>query len=305
VPVSAWLEQPQKVRLRRALFQVHLWSGLALGVYVVVLSLTGSVLVYRVELSRLLRTPPVPVVEGRTHLSRQALEAAVNRTYPGWTIARVGERIGRRNASIEIWVERDGVTKERLFNAYTGEDLGEAVTRGERGLIWLASLHDDLLLDRTGRYVNGALSGAFTVLVLTGAVIWWPGMSRWRRSLAVNRRAGCKRITWDLHSAMGFWLFLFMFVWGVSGVYLGIPEPFAAWVDAVSDPLENYGERTGDIVLSWLTQLHFGRWRSGWLKALWAAVGLVPAMMFITGLVMWWNRVIRPRWRRIAQPTRA
>jgi uncharacterized iron-regulated membrane protein len=28
---------------------------------------------------------------------------------------------------------------------------------------------------------------------------------------------------------------------------------------------------------------------------LWAVVGLVPAVMFVTGLLMWWNRVVRKR----------
>jgi uncharacterized iron-regulated membrane protein len=31
------------------------------------------------------------------------------------------------------------------------------------------------------------------------------------------------------------------------------------------------------------------------LQALWAVVGLVPAIMFVTGLIMWWNRVVRKR----------
>jgi uncharacterized iron-regulated membrane protein len=39
-------------------------------------------------------------------------------------------------------------------------------------------------------------------------------------------------------------------------------------------------------------------------KAIWAAIGLVPPVMFVTGAVMWWNRVIRPAARRSAD-TRA
>ena len=39
-----WLRQPQRVWLRRAAFQIHLWVGLFIGLYVVVLSLTGSAL---------------------------------------------------------------------------------------------------------------------------------------------------------------------------------------------------------------------------------------------------------------------
>jgi uncharacterized iron-regulated membrane protein len=27
------------------------------------------------------------------------------------------------------------------------------------------------------------------------------------------------RISWDLHSALGFWCFVFVLVWGVSGIY--------------------------------------------------------------------------------------
>jgi uncharacterized iron-regulated membrane protein len=293
-----WKNQPQRVWLRRALFQIHLWTGLLVGLYIVMLSATGSLLVYRVELDRWFRTPPVRFIEGAPHLSQDELRQAGSRAYPGWTITRVGDRIGRRNAAIEIWFERGEETKERFFNPYTGEDVGDSVTQGELAVIWVARLHDELLFDRTGKYVNGAGSAAVTLLVLTGAVVWWPGIARWRRSLGVNVRGSWKRLNWDLHSAMGFWLFAFMLVWGVSGIYLGIPEPFAYVVDSVSDPLANYGERTGDIILLWLTRLHFGRWRVGWLKAIWAVVGLVPAVMFVTGLIMWWNRVFSPWWRR-------
>ncbi len=96
---------------------------------------------------------------------------------------------------------------------------------------------------------------------MTGIVVWWPGVSRWKRSLGVKRGVGWKRFNWDLHSALGFWLFLFMLMWGISGFYLGVPEPFSNFVDSISDPEAFLGERPGDIVLSWLTRLHFGRWR--------------------------------------------
>jgi len=33
--VTRWLRQPQRVWLRRAIFQIHLWTGLAIGLYVV------------------------------------------------------------------------------------------------------------------------------------------------------------------------------------------------------------------------------------------------------------------------------
>ena len=49
---ARWIRQPQTVWLRRAIFQVHMWSAIAVGLYVFMISVTGSVLVYRNELYR-------------------------------------------------------------------------------------------------------------------------------------------------------------------------------------------------------------------------------------------------------------
>ena len=49
-------------------------------------------------------------------------------------------------------------------------------------------------------------------------------------------------------------------------------------VDAISDPDAYLGDRPGDIVLAWLTRLHFGRWRGlPWLKATWAVPEMSPS----------------------------
>ena len=122
-------------------------------------------------------------------------------------------------------------TRERAFDPYTGKDLEEVGTNEPKLLSWLVKLHDDLLADQTGRLVNGAGALLLTILCLTGAVIWWPGTARWWRSLFVWRTAGWKRFNWDLHSAMGFWMFLFVLMWGVSGIYLSYAEPFMNLVD--------------------------------------------------------------------------
>ena len=59
--------------------------------------------------------------------------------------------------------------------------------------------------------------------------------------------------------------------------------------------------RVGDTVLQWLSRLHFGRF-GGWpIKALWTVLGLVPLLLFITGAIMWWNRVLRPRLQKVRE----
>jgi uncharacterized iron-regulated membrane protein len=170
-----WLTQPQSLWLHDVFFQVHFWIGAVAGLYLALMSVTGSLIVYRDELSRI--TP-------------------------------VG---------------------------------------------WLVKLHTNLLLGSTGRFVNGIGGISLTLLCLTGAIIWWPGVKNWRRSLKVSWGAQFPRINWDLHSALGFWCFFFVLLWGISGIYFAFPRSFDALL--LIDP----HDRLTDQALFWLSELHFGR----------------------------------------------
>ena len=126
-----WLRQPQTLWIRRAVLQVHLWTGLALGVYVLVISLSGSVLVFRDELNSLSSPGPQP---------------------------------------------------------------GRPATTDVPLTSWLLDLHDDLLSGTTGRRTN-AVGALLTLLAgVTGAVVWWPGIRNWRRSLTIDTRAAWKSL---------------------------------------------------------------------------------------------------------------
>jgi uncharacterized iron-regulated membrane protein len=255
-----WVSFPQQLWLRRAVFQVHLWSGVILGLYVFFISVTGSVLVYRNELY-VLATP--------------------EQSHSG-----------------------------DVSSPQSDDATGSASLVGIQMVSTLIELHADLLGGPVGRRVNGI--GAFAVLLsaLTGLVIWWPGIRRWRRSLVLRRCVGWKRLTWDLHSAIGFWTVGFTVVFAVSGLYLSFPTTFHALVDRLySAELPSSRPRFFDDALAWLAYSHFGRINGIGLpcsgpgvcdqatKAVWATFGLAPAVMFVTGMIMWWNHVVR-RWLR-------
>ena len=297
-----WVQAPQGVGLRKAIFQVHLWSGVGLGIYIFVISLTGSVLVYRNELYITFAPQPVIVEGSGVPLSVDALERAALADYPGYEVRDF--RAGNTpNQAVEIALLRDGERIRRLFDPFTGEDLGDPLPLGYRVTAWLLDLHDNLLGGETGRRINGLGALLLIGLSVTGAVIWWPGISRWRRSLTVDRR----RLNWSLHSTFGFWCWPFLLMWGVTGAYLSFPALFSAVVDYLEpfDPTSPV-DRIGDRVMYWLAFLHFGRLGGRGIpgcedvcnevaKATWALVGIVPTALFVTGTVMWWNRVLR-RW---------
>jgi len=305
-----WVSQPQTTWLRKAIFQIHLWSGIGAGLYVLVVSVTGSIVVYSNELYRAATPAPVIVAVSGAPLTDEQLKGAATRAYPGY---RVGIMSRSRNPAqaVSITLDRGASHKNRLFNPYTGADLGESVPLGIRLVSRLLALHDDLLGGSTGRSINGLGALLVVVLTFTGMVVWWPGIRTWRRSLIVPRNVGWQRWIWGLHSMIGFWSFAFILLFGVSGIYLGNPELFQDLADRI-EPLTaaNARGRIVDQVIYWIAYLHVGRVNgigiacSGpglcdkTVKFIWAAFGLAPAAMFVTGAMMWWNRVVRKKLSR-------
>jgi len=302
-----WFRQPQKVWLRRALFQVHLWSGIAVGLYILIISVTGSLLVFSNELFRAATPAPTISKSSEPRLTDAQLTQAATRLYPGYRVVKIGRALDPDEA-VDVWLRRGADIQRRLFDARTGSDMGKSVPTAIRLISILLDLHDNLLAGSTGRKVNGIGAVVVLVLAITGLVIWWPGVKTWRRGLTVHRGVGWKRFIWDLHSMIGFWSLGFILVFALSGLYLGIPQPFQDLADRL-EPLTaaNAGTRVGDRVIYWLAYLHFGRINGIGIpcagpgfcdqttKAIWAIFGLAPAAMFVTAAIMWWNRVLRPR----------
>ncbi len=378
---GSWLRRPQNKWLRRALFQIHLWSGLGIGLYVLAISISGSAIVFRNEIYDWADTGPKTVEVRGEPLSADALKAKVREAYPGNSISFVWPGKDESYAT-EVWMDDDGSRVQRLFDPYTGEDIGPSVPYAIQWVSWFFDLHTVLLTGETGEFWNGVGAILLTLLTITGGVVWWPGIAQWKRNLIVNPKSGWKRINWDLHSAVGFWSFGLVFMWAVTGIFLIWPSPFQQTVnyfspliqyrldlpseeevgeasgglggvfaqpassegavvtdanpgideegreefvgfgelesDAPAEPESGiirldsgYGpvpgeakgkggrrqmrRSAGDIFLRWFYYLHFGNFMGWKVKALWVVLGLIPSMLFVTGLIMWWNRVITPK----------
>jgi len=206
-----WMEHPESVWVRRVFFYIHLWVGAGVGVYIALMSITGSLIVYRNEL----------------------------------------------------------------------EEKPSLVSTVE----WIVDLHENLLFGTNGRFVNGIGAICLISLCLTGAIIWWPGVGNWRRALTVNWKSPFARLSWDLHSALGFWTILFVLIWAISGVYFAFPQWFNGLFGFL-DPSDHFT----DPALAWLSSLHFGRF--GWFaEAVWTLLGLVPVVLAVTGVFLCCRRM--------------
>src|SRR6202140_1950530 len=86
-----WINRPQSLWLRRALFQVHLWTGIGIGLYVLLMSVSGSVLIYRRELAKAFSREPRIAAGPGARMSTDELKQAAKRNYPEYEPTRVYE----------------------------------------------------------------------------------------------------------------------------------------------------------------------------------------------------------------------
>ena len=56
------------------------------------------------------------------------------------------------------------------------------------------------------------------------------------------------------------------------------------------------GQTLGDVVMDWVSPLHVGNFGGMPIRVAWLVLGLSPPLLFVTGFIMWWTRVVRPRW---------
>lgn len=294
--------------LRRMIYQVHLWIGIALGLYVLMMSVTGSAIVARRELIPLMVPQSVAVAGER--LDPGQLERVVRTLYPDSRVVDIHEdlRPARRPGTgysrgpidpslarpDQVTLERDGEVRTRLFNPFTGEDLGDEQPWTLKLLVWTTELHADLLGGPTGRTINGYFGLAFTVLVISGLVTW---TMRGRRHFYIRRHIDWRRQTLQLHSAFGFWPFLLLLLWAVSGLYLTFPTAFNAMLEIFFPAVDGFSERA-DQITAWLSTAHFGRFGGLGIRWTWILLGLVPAVLFVSGLILWSISVVKPWLKR-------
>ena len=80
------LRRPQSLWLRKALFQIHLWTGIGVGLYVLLISVSGSAIVFRNELYKGLWPGPKLVPISGPRLSREEIKKAVHQAWPHYSI---------------------------------------------------------------------------------------------------------------------------------------------------------------------------------------------------------------------------
>lgn len=226
---------------------LHLWLGLLSGIVVVVVCLTGGLCAFKDELTAI--GEPWREVEARqAHFLKpsQLLAAASEVVVDGQPSS-----ITYGQQTDAAWVDYAGEGGQRTtvyLDPYTGRVLHLSTTEpGDfKFFDFLMDGHRRLWLPRPwGQQVVGYGVLLFLITLITGLVVWYP--RRWTRKaveshFTLHRPFKARRLMFDLHSVVGFYVLLplvvasftglvFAFGWFSSGVFRLVSggKPYVAY----------------------------------------------------------------------------
>jgi len=230
--------------------KVHLWLGLALGLFLSVIGLTGSALVFFQEIDealepalRIVAAPPQGraawrPLEDIAEAARRAIpaDAALGFTY--WPQSddeaflfyyRVKTQTSETPETWHVFVDpyRAEATGTRLWRTPESPFKGAFVR-------FIFDLHYQLLLSQTGDLVVGIMALLAFVSTLTGVYLWWPRNGKWRNAFTMKWPAKAERLTYDLHRLAGLFLLPVAIAVLMSGLYFNLPQQFRAVVELFS-----------------------------------------------------------------------
>ena len=86
-----WVQRPQSLAVRKAILQVHLWVGIGVGLYILLISISGSAIVYRREIVSKNSRRAVVVATSSLRMDLEELKQNVKRAYPAYEVYSVYE----------------------------------------------------------------------------------------------------------------------------------------------------------------------------------------------------------------------
>ncbi len=197
--------EEQGRRLYRAIWRWHFYAGVFCIPFVIWLSVTGSIYLFRPQIERWLDRPYDHLhLQGARATPEQIARAAVA-AVPHSSL-HYYELPPNPDAAVRVDVGV-GTTEYRVYVHPATLQILYVINEDHRPMTLLAHLHGQLLAGRWGSYLIELAASWAIVLLLTGLYLWWPRQSQKLAGVLWIRLGKGRRIFWrDLHAVTGVWI---------------------------------------------------------------------------------------------------
>ncbi len=211
---------------RKILFWCHLTAGVAAGIVILIMCVTGVLLTYERQIIKWADTRSYNVAPTSETPNRLSVETLISKVLDKQSDA-TPTSVLMRSAEDEPAAFSYTGGRTVFINPYTGEVLGEG-SKGVRNFFsvvtgfhrWLGGNGENRAI---GRAVTGACNLMFLFVVCSGFYMWFP--RKWtkpqlRNVMWFKRGLGGKARDFNWHNVIGFWSLIPLFIVVLSAVVI-------------------------------------------------------------------------------------
>ena len=260
---------------RQLVYKLHLWLSLPLGVIITLTCLSGAILVFKTEIRDALG---MPAVLPQHNIARQA---DGHNAATGHNAASFAHGSTTTDGHSHAAARSHGHAASKEHSHTTAKSHGHATGDTRHGTTtkrdffsYVTRFHTSFYLGTTGRAVVTYATLLFTLILVSGLWIWWPRNRRqWAAHLKVATKKGARRLVYDLHANLGFYVTLWLLMLALTGAAFGL-----------------HLLPRGSEAIRIAHEIHVGKWGGMVTKVITFAVSLIGASLPITGYWLYFKK---------------
>lgn len=211
----------KKNNRRKIILQLHKILGLATGVVLFIVSITGCLWVFKEEIKSFNNDYKYVIPQEQDFITASRVKNIAEGIIPHRSIH--GVIYGKRNESIEVVfyeAEPDVFYQSVFLNPYSG-DFIKKIDNDAGFFAFVLKGHLRLWLpEAIGSRVVSYSILVFLIILVSGLFLWWPKSKKnWRQRLKFdwNSKTRWKRKNFDLHTVTGFYISSLGFILAFTG----------------------------------------------------------------------------------------
>jgi uncharacterized iron-regulated membrane protein len=233
VAICFWFRARNHGLWRRILYKTHLWLGIASGIVLFIVCLTGTLIVFNDMITVFFEFDKYFVSHtDKLPLPIEDLIAKVEQNMNG-NVYLVCQHNNIKDTAYVMYVKTENNNKDTgvkirndhiIVDPYTGESLAKCrELLGREFFNIVLKSHSSLMLPMPfGRIIVGSATLIFVVLALSGFCLWLPANFRnkksWLNGFIVRFRNKKHTIIYDFHKTLGFFVLIPMLVMALTGL---------------------------------------------------------------------------------------
>jgi len=228
--------------MKRRIYQLHSWLGLIAGLGLLVVGLTGSVLVFKEEIDRIL-SPELVVLQdtSKPRLDHDQFLAKLQSELPDYKVAGWGKG-PKPDAADAVYAIKVGENEGKMMyvDPITGLPKNRDIDKNVTVSDWLLKLHYSFFADHVGEFVVGIFGVMFCLLGITGVIIY---RNFWKTLFQLRWKKSARMFFSDLHKMVGISSTVFNLILGFTGAWWNLTHLLGHLIEQTPEPIVKTVER--------------------------------------------------------------